>query len=97
MRISDWSSYVCSSDLAMCPLVGVHPTAGDFLDVVVADGVGRTHGLLDVAVVEFEDLLAVVVLERFDMMGPQPGIAVGLELQLHSTEERRAGKEGVSS
>src|SRR3546814_12237546 len=48
MRISDWSSDVCSSDLALLPIalaaIAIYPKARD----VASDGVGIVGALVDV-------------------------------------------------
>ncbi len=63
----------------MGPALGVDPLARLLLDPVVADGLGRVDGLVDVALVEVgEDAVAVT-----RVPGPHAGVAVGLELEAH--------------
>src|SRR3546814_17003573 len=106
MRISDWSSDVCSSDLPAClikflPGVSVtHPTPAQ----------ARAAGA---ALAQLHRSLADFTLERHNGLGPDewprlmrrcgddldsiaPGLAARLDTALGS-EERRVGKEGCST
>src|SRR3546814_15376876 len=91
MRISDWSSDVCSSDLAedRIPDAGL---AGH--DAALRTGFGRIAPLSGERVVH--PVGAVVVLALVPGVGA-PGDGVG-GLQHHArSEERRVGKECVST
>src|SRR3546814_15953432 len=92
MRISDWSSDVCSSDLA---LVGVGIIARQRPAPVAEHAVeaGRALPILSAAL---------AAQRRADTIfaEPQQGQAVGLieaQAGLHRSEERRVGKECVST
>src|SRR3546814_13107062 len=101
MRISDWSSDVCSSDLQRLPAAQVvpHPLQGQ--GALAAD-VQAGHALLQELQRTVDPEL--IVREGIDAMGqahepPAVGI-VGGELGRHPelrSEERRVGKECVST
>src|SRR3546814_8331602 len=89
MRISDWSSDVCSSDL-----VGGDVLADQLLELVLGGGqialFGHVPGILGSLFGQLhdrlDDLLARVVREQH-----------GAEHDLFRSEERRVGKECVST
>src|SRR3546814_8646468 len=98
MRISDWSSDVCSSDLAalqphpQCPIIGMEE-----LCVVAAirpadfPADGLRHGLYRRPVAAADDVFQRLQFEH----------AIGVELRVGEnegrSEERRVGKECVST
>src|SRR3546814_7329365 len=87
MRISDWSSDVCSSDL-VGSLVGREPVVH-----------GHAHGSdLAGSVVDGHDLPAVLPHPQHLLAGPhvEPAQHVAVAADGRS-EERRVGKEGVST
>src|SRR3546814_14776838 len=115
MRISDWSSDVCSSDLAFAPPPGRRPSEtrgpcvrrsparrSNLLDLAVRSATGRT-------VRETLPLLSSPSSNPLARLGerssyPVPrlfsngGFGIGVErLQPSRSEERRVGKEGVST
>src|SRR3546814_19581148 len=96
MRISDWSSDVCSSDLVR----HLSPTRGcpaALAPVLAFDQTLRDADLVDLAVQAGE----VLVPEQGDsLLSAAPGDPVGPSaaqlLRQPRSEERRVGKEGVS-
>src|SRR3546814_15341155 len=90
MRISDWSSDVCSSDLVEGAAVGVHDDglAGEAAVEWQAD-----HGLVEVAVRVGVLAELVVGLPSIDLQDA----LVGSEQLFGRSEERRVGKECVST
>src|SRR3546814_17651338 len=91
MRISDWSSDVCSSDLEVeVGAPGVFQVVElDQIRVVVETVAGRrarNHPSLSVAALA-RDLIRIAA-------APQPKVAARRSARLRS-EERRVGKEGV--
>src|SRR3546814_17525749 len=104
MRISDWSSDVCSSDLAAMHLdapfrqLGRHHVAGALLleaefgmGVQVAPPFGHLRRELGDAVDDRHEVLRVAGERRAEYR------AVGLLLQPDRSEERRVGKGCVST
>src|SRR3546814_12533082 len=92
MRISDWSSDVCSSDLALWLLYerqkGNLNMRGAFWHIVQTF-VGSFLIIVSALVLRFTGFLAI---------DPLLGMAFGLVLLWASrSEERRVGKEGVST
>src|SRR3546814_15047899 len=91
MRISDWSSDVCSSDLLMLDTAGRLHVDQQLMDEMQA--VSRTANpaetLLVVDSLTGQD--AVQVAQRFTDQVPLTGVV------LTRTEARRVGKEGVST
>src|SRR3546814_5630105 len=83
MRISDWSSDVCSSDLSTCNL---SHSAGDIARWCVS----VPAGFVNVCLVQFLRNLPDV------MPGLLEGVRV-LDLTQYRSEERRVGKECVST
>src|SRR3546814_9138901 len=83
MRISDWSSDVCSSDLIQCVV------ASAAIKIVDAD-VARDR-VVEVGAEYVFDALEIIVLE----LG-LPTLT-GLEVNVDRSEERRVGKECVST
>src|SRR3546814_10050491 len=82
MRISDWSSDVCSSDLGL---------RGD----ADATGVEHAHGDLEAVAFLAQDLVGLDhVIVELDLAG---GRSADAELGLGRSEERRVGKECVST
>src|SRR3546814_14667762 len=90
MRISDWSSDVCSSDLVTCcakrreggvdvdrTAAGARPVAGELLQRITVVGV-----------------VCVVHLQRLDQANAHVNAAAGVGLR---SEERRVGRECVST
>src|SRR3546814_19895555 len=100
MRISDWSSDVCSSDLSVNPPYG-SPTGQHAFNVRVADvqprkaGKERTAQPFGQSPARGPDggnqQLPTVVREILQMTGRQPAF------HCRRSEERRVGKEGVST
>src|SRR3546814_13917147 len=113
MRISDWSSDVCSSDLAK-------RVEGANLDTAVAQGVEaflRGNALIDALrrnAPDLHDKIASAIQHRARLLnfagprgGPQPGNILHTELENLTgaikesapsrSEERRVGKECVST
>src|SRR3546814_17570067 len=91
MRISDWSSDVCSSDLSDFALKALLPGAVDHAHAACA----KQFEKLVVAEVA---LLGVVEIE-FESCGRQPGQWTNV-VRIHAmrrSEERRVGKAGVST
>src|SRR3546814_17650857 len=96
MRISDWSSDVCSSDL-LGGDADVAPTAGI---VALGEAPRRRHRKAAVADLEIDRgvELRIVELHQHVVAGnPQMGGAEGDESGHDRTEERRVGKECVST
>src|SRR3546814_16857545 len=105
MRISDWSSDVCSSDLAGPYLLAAHdvavalaPGAGQETQGIGAAGrLGDAEGLQ--AQLTLGDARQIALLLRLAAV-PQQG-AHGVHLRVAGgavrSEERRVGKEGVST
>src|SRR3546814_17751362 len=86
MRISDWSSDVCSSDLTVTTLAGVHKELrrydraavdGSYLDMAIVRAISERIGAMSQAERAAHPCIGP---ERADLVGP---------------EERRVGKEGV--
>src|SRR3546814_10963718 len=107
MRISDWSSDVCSSDLASATVdVEVEVLVLDRLvDAVGADGVDRGVQLLAqvIVVLAQRDAGAVTEVLRLAEVGAHELVVLALlgveEAALHRhrrSEERRVGEEWVS-
>src|SRR3546814_5574507 len=87
MRISDWSSDVCSSDL---PVPRLRQRLQDFMRIV--DRRRHEHRSLTAGVAEHQPLVAralILVSRRVDTHGDVGRLVV-------RSEERRAGKEWVS-
>src|SRR3546814_11165295 len=101
MRISDWSSDVCSSDLAGPYLLAAHdvavalaPGAGQETQGIGAAGrLGDAEGLQ--AQLTLGDARQIALLLRLAAV-PQQG-AHGVHLRVARSEERRVGKECVST
>src|SRR3546814_19163716 len=94
MRISDWSSDVCSSDLFASWLIGAVRHADGFL----VNSRATRHDLLRIAeqlgCTIAEDKIEVVPLDADFGRSASPGPAVDLTKR---SEERRVGKECVST
>src|SRR3546814_4661289 len=93
MRISDWSSYVCSSDLATVDQAKIDDINGDFR--VVASGQQAPGRVLD----RLRGYRAVVhVHGRFSGLETQ-GVAIAPfdTVQVARSEERRVGQACVST
>src|SRR3546814_14825259 len=89
MRISDWSSDVCSSDLVL----DLADRVGGLVPRLVREvGVGRHAVDLDAEALE----LGVVVGQVTELGGAYEG-EVGRVEEHHRSEERRVGKEWVST
>src|SRR3546814_981656 len=89
MRISDWSSDVCSSDLAKAACVGVARQQAGGDDIARIAGVGATgDGGNDHCAVQHQARLVL------DLAGDS---ARGQLRRRHISEERRGGKECVST
>src|SRR3546814_13416198 len=92
MRISDWSSDVCSSDL---------PVVGDVGTELRQDHL--QHALQDLRIAPehverlIEDLALVAAVHEHGVQGPVEVAAVGDARNLHRSEERRVGKACVST
>src|SRR3546814_8313946 len=90
MRISDWSSDVCSSDLAFLRLFKGMPESEPF----PAEKFGRN---LETALVESRDTMGVLFTQpEIAMMGQLKGVALNANTVPRS-DERRVGKESVST
>src|SRR3546814_12431755 len=92
MRISDWSSDVCSSDLAegtavTMPALGESVTEGTVTRWLkaVGDEVAVDEALLEVST------------DKVDTEIPSPVAGILLEINAQRSEERRVGKECVST
>src|SRR3546814_16253735 len=95
MRISDWSSDVCSSDLGMAGLVGLHRGQ----DCAAAQ-VGAGQGLQVFVQVRLDLALGLDHEAQVPAVAAQAGhqadgVAAGVQDGV-SSEERRVGKESVS-
>src|SRR3546814_20196563 len=94
MRISDWSSDVCSSDLSMVwPFDNARAAAG--LPVkLTAGGPGSAETLTLAVFKAYPDLLAGL---DIDCVGGDPAQVQNLLLSrpVHRPDERRGGKAGV--
>src|SRR3546814_10940838 len=87
MRISDWSSDVCSSDLTFNEEVDTQPTGWDFVELRID---ARTASAEETAAlgIEIGDIVAIE---------PQPEfLDNGFINSRHRSEQRRVGKECVS-
>src|SRR3546814_11532473 len=93
MRISDWSSDVCSSDLSR-----VEPDTDGNRQFVVCSGGGPSimeaanRGAAD----EGQDSIGLNIVLPHEQL-PNPYVTPSLSLQFHRSEERRVGKECVST
>src|SRR3546814_19733876 len=100
MRISDWSSDVCSSDLEDVAVVGATRTTEDHVLLVAEQVIGEAEPGLPctlevVAVASGADVVLDVVIGVLDV-GPTP--QCGREIiRDPRSEERRVGKECVST
>src|SRR3546814_1981354 len=81
MRISDWSSDVCSSDLAMLSDIGPDRRCGE---------AAQREDRLD-------DVQAVRAIEVITVPAARPQMPVAIEIVGNRSEERRVGKECVST
>src|SRR3546814_15324038 len=94
MRISDWSSDVCSSDLAQVDL------AAPGAVIELGGGTGNVTAALleagvppqDIAVVERDPVFARVIAARFPQVRVLQGDASELRRLLRRSAERRVGK-----
>src|SRR3546814_14502968 len=100
MRISDWSSDVCSSDLLQRAVDHAHENAGlavvwrdDALAELDQPAVRRREGEGDVP----GDLAGGVAGDEGDLRAPGDEGGAGLGAVDHSSEERRVGKGGGST
>src|SRR3546814_13426196 len=89
MRISDWSSDVCSSDLLLTVFVASAGLAG-LAGAVYATGTGFVAPDMIGLMLSTEVIMWVAVGGRGTLIGPFIGAFV-------SSEERRVGKECVST
>src|SRR3546814_15690833 len=94
MRISDWSSDVCSSDLLRCTIVtGICRRIVRMSYIIRFEGIGSTS----VCASSLQEALTHA--ERFQQMGKK-NIVLGEPgsngVPLNRSEERRVGKECVS-
>src|SRR3546814_19118291 len=107
MRISDWSSDVCSSDLLLAELGhqrGLVFDQHDFAVVDDADAIGHLLGFLDVVRGENNGDAAFTqrayhlphVVTQFHV-DTRAGLIEEQDLRLMRSEERRVGKECVST
>src|SRR3546814_12032337 len=92
MRISDWSSDVCSSDLAESGGIGDHFKGT--LDIEIERRIGRRHGLRLLWQGRHQD--QIVAPQQIVISGLQPTADI-LRLGLERSDERRVGKECVST
>src|SRR3546814_15669945 len=105
MRISDWSSDVCSSDLAAQVAWTRAEVCGQVCDLLVGQVLGllRHQRVLAVAVAIFlQRVREVVVVLAAELRiagvdGRVAFLAVAVHAGLARSEERRVGKEGVST
>src|SRR3546814_14774230 len=93
MRISDWSSDVCSSDLPSIPRkfgLGLLFNAAAFVVLIFAlQSLVGSNGLI-----QFWQLVLVYVMQTIGELCLSP---IGLSMVNKRSEERRAGKECVST
>src|SRR3546814_20758122 len=90
MRISDWSSDVCSSDLGFADDIGR-------FDFVLLAGRKIEQRLLERQLIRRGDY-ATGVYAKFDWMNPRAGERLfDNDRPTVRSEERRVGKEGVST
>src|SRR3546814_17231492 len=112
MRISDWSSDVCSSDLLVDGGIAasqrqpglVHRSVGRGRSnqrLCVGDGDRLSGHVADVAVAVDQGVAEVVldrrVIRRLDVIGRAHGCVAPVAIAVNSSEERRVGKECVST
>src|SRR3546814_17527163 len=89
MRISDWSSDVCSSDLGLRGLVRLGLVLVGVLDLLQVQVVQVVAGVLDLGLLQ---LLLELLELLFDLSGLGATSGHGVR-----SEERRVGKECVST
>src|SRR3546814_10026954 len=100
MRISDWSSDVCSSDLAEQP-EGTHLTEdlgiGDLVVERFDHARGEFVGGVGLRGIADHTLIVGELVVEKEGVRPVEGCHAGHDDLLCSSEERRVGKEGVST
>src|SRR3546814_18649378 len=92
MRISDWSSYVCSSDLDQAPPLlerGERKHPGARIDLLLA---GLAHVALEGDPTDTVELCGVLL----QLLAP-PAVSDDHQAQSGRSEERRVGNECVST
>src|SRR3546814_14079519 len=95
MRISDWSSDVCSSDLLGAAVVARFESAQGGLDIRLDFlGLGRRRVAFDDLAVAADQELGEIPLDGLAAEHPRRR---GLQQAIQRPEERRAGKECVST
>src|SRR3546814_19793891 len=96
MRISDWSSDVCSSDLPIRALPLIADAVGDRIEVVMDGGIRRGSDVVKAIGLGAK----AVMIGRASLwalaVGGQPGVEHVLDVLRNRSEERSVGKEGVS-
>src|SRR3546814_16393110 len=95
MRISDWSSDVCSSDLRKPAHRLAHrpQRGGEFRQIMVSGHIARLE-------MNFSDAAVVAGDQPIENLGqPQPGAPIdpAHDPEIDRSEERRVGKECVST
>src|SRR3546814_15626902 len=99
MRISDWSSDVCSSDLAIIVITPVcEVVAALFTGArVIADLIGRDTRLRGNLLIQRVKVSRRIVVQRGKMAEPHVGFKACARLDRKRSEERRVGKGCVST
>src|SRR3546814_19156321 len=100
MRISDWSSDVCSSDLEVVFEEGIDPAIKDLLPILAKAVAARP----DVLVLQLHAGSTALDVRQAKAMGPDIPIVAGSAMHqpqtaalLERSQERRVGKECVST
>src|SRR3546814_17735219 len=94
MRISDWSSDVCSSDLDLLKGIGaVGPGQGRPVVVMGERGLGKSHLMAALFHAVHDPVSTDTWLKTWAVTLGQPEIG---QIHLRRSEERRVGKECVS-
>src|SRR3546814_13821195 len=100
MRISDWSSDVCSSDLHRDVVRGAHEVADEVLEDHAGVGAQLVQVVLGQRVAVEQDAAFVGVVqarEQFDQGGLAGAVLADQCQHLARSEARSVGKEGVST
>src|SRR3546814_12905821 len=98
MRISDWSSDVCSSDLLKHPRL--HVDLRDYVGLIFESAAATLRSYAErkreLGVLDFTDQES-LLLRALDNPAISATLAAELDMLLVSSDERRVGKEGVST
>src|SRR3546814_12404783 len=98
MRISDWSSDVCSSDLPVGRPAAIEQDVDAFLDLFLEAVVKVVVHLLDeFVVVKAVEIEIVVFRHHLSSRQERPGLLSCSPIGFWRSEERRVGKECVST